>query len=260
MHSPGTALTTDDGGQHWGVRSYRRMSRLLTVATAAALMGLEAETIANQQAGGPNKTGALVLLLLPVTTLLATSLHITVLALFPRFGRRCATAVGRYGWQTILIGLASALGAALVAALLNAVVHNPQVGAIPLGLVGLLGAVGGSGVSMQVGRWVLKRLEEEAPTHPVLEVLVGGCVLGWTLILIPCVGQVAWLGVGGASLGAFVLAVVAGRRLDEVPLPKRPASASFPATCAASGAAAAAEIRPPEPRPETPQTEDSQVF
>jgi len=187
-------------------------------------------------------------LLMPVAILVCATLQMAVMAAFPRFARRCAAAVSRYRWQTPLAGLAALLATALLAALANqAAGGNQQAGFVVLAPSVLVSTIGGVGVALIAGRWALARIQADAPAHPLLAVLAGASLLGWTMILVPCVGQVLWLLVACASMGAFVLAVLLGRRLDEArswsdapsPQPSPPSEAETPPT--------PAEPRAPQP-------------
>ncbi len=192
---------------------------LRTMAGAAALALAAAPAWA--EGGKQQQQGAFVLLLAPLGLAAIAGLQIAALLVFPRFSRRCAVAVRRYRWQTILAGLASFLAVFVLCIAVGAVTKNKQLGWPPL-LIGLfLAALGGTGVSLQVGKWGLVRLGSAMPAHPVVEVLAGVCLVGWGLV-VPVLGLVLGLGAVCAALGAFVLTVIRGSNLDEALMANAP--------------------------------------
>jgi len=186
---------------------------------------------------GKKDEGAWVaLLLLPVMVLVSATLQMAVMSAFPRFARRCATAVARYRWQTPLAGLAALLAVALLAAVTKQLAGGSDQAGLPVvGIGALVGTMGGVGVSLVAGRWAVRRVRPDAVAHPLLEILAGVSLLGWAMILLPCVGQVLWLLAACASQGAFWMALLLRHRLDETPR--------------AGGAPAP---KPPEPAPVSP--------
>ncbi|MBM3473511.1 MAG: hypothetical protein FJX75_09600 [Armatimonadetes bacterium] len=233
----------------------RAVLRRWAMVLAAILLAVTWCAVALAQGPGPKKKeeGAVLLLLLPLAIFVCASLQMAVMGVFPRFARRCATAVDRYRWQTPLVGLAAFLAVALLAAMANAAAGGNQQAGFPFVMLGtLVATMGGVGVSLLAGRWALKRIGSEAPAHPIVEVLAGSSLLGWVMILVPCAGQVLWVVASWAAMGAFFFALLGGRRLDEAPLrravvpPAAPPSPAVPT--------------PPEPEPEPESTDDSQMF
>jgi hypothetical protein len=172
---------------------------------------------ASAQAQGAKKDeqAGLALLILPLWLVVVASLQTAALLVVPRFSRRCATAVRRYRWQTGLAGLATFLGVLLVCALLSAATKNQQVGGVPFVIASLLATIGGVGVSTEVGRWALRRLQTNVEAHPVTEVLSGACLVFWGCLIVPIIGWAAWIVASWLSMGAFVMALVRGAGLDE---------------------------------------------
>jgi len=132
----------------------------------------------------------------------------------PRFSRRCGNAAGRHWCLSPTVGFFGLLAMLVVSGLI-AQVGGPAA-AVPLVITWILVMIGGVGVSLVTGRWAMARIGSEAEAHPVIEVACGSSAISWATILIPCVGQVLWLYVISASFGAFILAVVRGKNLDEV--------------------------------------------
>jgi len=215
------------------------LALLLAFAIAAGALA--------QGPGGKKKDGgaAVALLVAPLLVLVSATLQVAVMGVFPRFGRRCAAAVRRYRWQTPLAGLAGFLGTLLLAAVANwAAGGNQQAGIPVVSLASLIATIGGVGPALVAGRWAAQRAQPDQTAHPLLEVLAGTSALGWGMILVPCVGQLLWLVTACASLGAFILAVLLGHRLDEVRAkPAPPVAVSPPPPPEAPGP------RPAEPNP-----------
>jgi hypothetical protein len=198
----------------------------------------------------------LALLLPPLVAIVAGGLQIAVMAAFPRFARRCAAAVSRYRWQTPLAGLAGFMGTILLASVANAVAGGNQKAGVPVIVAAvLIAAVGGVGVSLVAGRWAAKRIDPDRAAHPLLEIVAGSALLGWAGLLVPCAGQLLVALASWASLGAFILAVLLGRRLDEA----RSWSDAVPA---ASQPVPAAPPEPPAPvpPPEPESVPESRLF
>jgi hypothetical protein len=192
--------------------SDRTLTRhLRTMAGAAALVLAAAPARAE---AGKQEQGAFVLLLAPLGLVAIASLQAAALLVFPRFSRRCAVAVRRYRRQTILAGFTSFLAVFLLCMAVGGVTKNKQLGGLPLLIGSFLAALGGTGVSLQVGKWGLARLGSAIPAHPVVEVLSGVCLVGWGLV-VPVVGLVLGLGAACAALGAFVVTAIRGGNLDE---------------------------------------------
>jgi len=194
--------------------------------------------------------------LLPLTLVVATGLQVALMGFFPRFSRRCAAAVRMYRWQAPLVGFVGWLLTAAAAGAANKAAGGSEQAGIPVVSVAMLAAsLGGVGLSLLAGRWAMKRVASDVPAHPIVEVFAGGQLLGWGMVVVPIVGQLAWVLLTWISLGAFVLAVVMGRRLDEArtwrdaPLAAPPAAAPSPEPPAAP---------PVQVTPE--RSDDSQVF
>jgi len=229
------------------------------MALAAIAVAVTWAAVAVAQDAGPKKKdeGAVVLLLLPLAIFFTASLQIALLGVFPRFARRCATAVNRYRWQTPLAGLAAFLGVAVLAALANAASGGNERAGIPFVMLGTLVAMlGGVGVSSLAGRWALERMSPGTAAHPILEVLAGSSLIGWAALLVPCAGQVLWVLASCAAMGAFFIALFGGRRLDEAPAKR---AVPTPAASTAPPSAPAAPA-PPVGKPEPRGTDDSQMF
>lgn len=241
---------------------------LATLAVCVVLLAVCAAGVGQggeDQPGEPDKGGqggaaqALILLLVPLGTLISGTLQVAVLAAFPRFARRCEAAVQRYKWQTPLVGMAGGLAVFLVAALASAV--NEQLAGFPIAGGWLLGMVGGVGVSLVAGKWAVERIGGKAPAHPVVQVLAGSFLLGWAMVLLPCVGQILFLVVSWASMGALLMALVMGRKLDVVkraaisPPPPVSPDPAVPTTVAPPLSVEAEQA--PEPAEEPTQAEQS---
>lgn len=201
------------------------------------------------QDGKKKEEAGFLVVLLPLGLLALMSLQVATIAAFPRFSRRCAAAVRRYRWQTGLIGLVAFLAVILLSAIVGSAA-NAAAG-IPLGLGALCAAIGGVGVSLEVGRWAMTRTGQGEAPHPIIQIIAGSSLVGWGALLIPCAGQIGWLIVSCMAMGGFVYALVRGETLDEAP-PRRPDTAAPstrpPATVAhvepASEAAAPTPERP----------------
>ena len=234
-------------------------ARLRATALVGSLLFVACTAVAIAQRGGGEKddgAGLVVMWLLPATLILATGLQVALMGVFPRFSRRCAAAVRMYRWQAPLLGGVGWILAAAVAGVATKAAGGDQRAGIPV-VCGafVVASLGGVGISLLAGRWALKRVTSDVPAHPIVEVFAGGNLLGWGMLLVPFAGQLAWVLVTWMSLGAFVLAIVRGRSLDE-------ARSWRDATPTAQPVAAP----PPEPSPPPPvqvtaeRSDDSQVF
>jgi hypothetical protein len=208
-----------------------------------------------QGADKKNEQGAFLMLLVPLGIFTAASFQIATLAVAPRFARRCAAAVRRYTWRAGLLGLAGLLAVFALAAVLGSVGAGGTGGLLFAVVGGLAGTAGGVGVSLQAGEWALRRIGGDA--HPLLVLLAGSCVLGWAVVLLPVVGQLLWIVVACLAMGAFWLALILGRSLDEAPARPTPAPTTVsPEALPVAGPPAAAA----SPAPAAPPADDSQVF
>jgi hypothetical protein len=120
-------------------------------------------------------------------------------------------------------------------------------GAIPLAFGGLVGCVGGAGVALEVGKWAIARIDAERTPHPVVQLLVGGSLLGWGILLVPVAGQLAGLAAFFMAIGGVAYALFCGKALDEAP-PRKPVGA-VPGPPPATPVAA-------QPAPSTPEPDD----
>lgn len=200
--------------------------------------------------GGKKGEGAwLGLLLAPVALVAIASLQVAALMVFPAFSRRCGTAVRRYWWQTTLVGLAGFLVVLLLCAIVGAVTKSQQLGGIPFVLACFLAMLGGVGVSLEAGRWGLKRLDAGGEAHPVVEVLAGASLVWWASVIVPVVGWVFWAGASCAALGALIAALVRGKGLDEVSRPAPRPRAAPASHVAPPVVVPPVTIAPPAPPP-----------
>lgn len=207
-----------------------KCTALLVLVMLAVLWAVPASA----QGAKKREEGAIALLLLPLGIVTAATLQIAFMSVFPSFARRCHSAVKRYCWQTLLVGLAGTLALALSAALANQLASGKElVPLIILAAAGLIAGIGGTGVSLEAGEWALERMRAQEAGHPFVAIMAGSSVLGWPMILVPCLGQLLWLIVWCTALGAFIFAVLLGSRLDEAP---------------------SSESAPPPPRPAKPAT------
>ncbi len=218
------------------------------------------------QGAKKNEQAAFLLALVPFGFLALLSLQVAIIAAFPRFTRRCGAAVRRYRWQTGLSGLAASLGIFLLAAVVGSAAEGAA--AIPLAL-GLLAAAAGSvGLSLEVGRWAVARIGSEVPLHPTAQLLIGSSVLGWGGLLVPCLGQLAWIVAFCMAVGGSIYALARGNALDEAPPRQadRPVPPPSPLSAPAQpGPDRQAVDVPPGPSDAGPQIEkrdqpDDQVF
>jgi len=223
----------------------RRVSAGLTVALGLAVLAAPVWA----QEGKKGEGAWLVVLLAPVGLAALASLQVAALLVFPGFSRRCATAVRRYRWQTTLVGLAGFLVVLLLCAVVAAVTKRQQLAGIPFVLACFLAMLGGVGVSLEAGRWGLKRLDASTEAHPVVEVLAGACLVWWASVIVPVVGWVFWAGASCAALGALIVALVRGKDLDEVSRPA-PRAQAGPATHVAPPVVVRpVTVTPPAPPP-----------
>ncbi len=142
----------------------------------------------------------------------------------PRFSRRCANAADRHWCLTPIVGFFGLLAVFIIGALVGQV--GGTAAAVPLVITWILVMIGAAGVSRLAGRWAMDRIGSVTEAHPAVEVVFGSTAICWGTILIPCVGQMLWLYVIFASFGAFIMAVIRGKHLDEVR--RRPAATPEP--------------------------------
>lgn len=173
--------------------------------------------------GQEDNKGLAALLVLP---LLAAPLQLLLAALLPGAVKRLSGATGNRVDATIAWGAAVLALALLVAAVPGRLGGQPGQGfaAVVLILTTLGAMVGGAGLSLQVGRWSLRRDGSEgAPTF--LAVLVGTTLLG-AAMWVPIGGQLLGLGLAVLSLGALVRATIGAPSIGEAgatPPPAAPA-------------------------------------
>lgn len=189
---------------------------------------------------------AVALLLLPLGLIVLTSLQVALLAAIPRFCARCGTAVRRYRWQTGLIGLGVGLGLLVLAALMAQIAQ--PLAAVPLVFGGLVGALGGAGVALEVGKWATARIDADSTPHPVVQLLVGGSLFGWGALLVPVAGPIAAIAAFFMAIGGVVYAVFRREALDEAPA-RKPLPTEPPATMA--------PLVPAHPAPSTLSRDDA---
>lgn len=188
-------------------------------------------TLANAEGPRKREEGVIALLLLPLGIVITATLQIAAMALFPRFARRCHSAIRHYRWQTPLLGFAGLLGVMMLAVIANQLAGgNELAGLLVLLSATVMAGVGGVGVSLQAGKWALNRINAAHQDHPVIAILVGASVLGWFMVVVPCLGQLLYLLVASAALGAFLFSLIAGRRLDEAPTDGFPPSEPTPSS------------------------------
>ncbi len=181
----------------------------------ASLAALVASTPGWAQGPKKKENGAFVLLLLPLLVVVLTSLHVALITGFPRLSARCGIAVRRYRWQTALTGLGALFGLFVLTALMGAIAQPLSAIPIAIGLVAAL--LGSTGVSLEAGKWALARIGANNTPHPVVQIITGSSLLGWSALLVPVAGQIALLVAFFMSIGGLAYAVFFGKRLEEAP-------------------------------------------
>jgi hypothetical protein len=224
---------------HASSRTINRRPAAGALWLLASFTALVATTPVWAQRGDKNENGAVALLLLPLVVVAVTSLHVALMTGFPRLSARCGIAVRRYRWQTALTGLGALLVLLIVAGLVSGIAQ--PLSGIPL-TVGLVAALlGSTGVSLEAGKWAVARIDANNTPHPVVQIITGSSLLGWSALLVPVAGQVALLVAFFMSIGGFAYALFFGQRLDEAPARQ----AVIPET----GATVATPVPAPPPSP-----------